>query len=350
MEKEWKPFRVTDYFTPVRGREGNMADLPSGHIPLISARNINNGLKGFVSNPNNIIAGNVITINNDGDGGAGLAYYQPFAMALDTHVTALVPIKELEGNSQIYTACCLSGLHDFFGHGRSMSNGRVSNIKVMLPADIHDSPDWEYMSSYVKNKKEEMISMYKKYLVQKLSSLEYKEILNLSQIQWKEFKIEDIFWIFPGKRLEKRNMISGERPFIGASDRNNGVTAFVSNVNESLDNCVLGVNYNGSVCEAFYHPYECIFSDDVKRFKLKNGLNNKAILLFMSVIIRNQKRIYEYAYKFKEKRMKRQIILLPATDDGQPDYAYMEQYAKNLMIKKYNQYLNYLNNIRENQA
>lgn len=134
-------------------------------------------------------------------------------------------------------------------------------------------------------------------------------------------------------------MIVGDRPFIGASDSNNGVTGFVSNKNSSIDRQVLGVNYNGSVCEAFYHPYECIFSDDVKRFHLKKSGDNEAVLLFIGMVIHKQKSKYEYAYKFNEQRMKRQIIMLPIDDIGNPDYAYMEQYAKNMMLKKYQQYL-----------
>lgn len=35
-------------------------------------------------------------------------------------------------------------------------------------------------------------------------------------------------------------------------------------------------------------------------------------------------------------------IMLPVTGDGTPDYEYMEQYAKNLMLRKYKQYLAYL--------
>lgn len=54
-------------------------------------------------------------------------------------------------------------------------------------------------------------------------------------------------------------MQSGTKPFIGASDSNNGVTAFVGNTNASEDRNVLGVNYNGSVVENFYHPIYLYF-------------------------------------------------------------------------------------------
>lgn len=34
--------------------------------------------------------------------------------------------------------------------------------------------------------------------------------------------------------------------------------------------------------------------------------------------------------------------MLPVTDGGRPDYEYMEQYAKNMMLKKYEQYLGFI--------
>lgn len=41
--------------------------------------------------------------------------------------------------------------------------------------------------------------------------------------------------------------------------------------------------------------YECIFSDDVKRFYLKHHDDNKLILLFMGVAISQQEVKYQYA-------------------------------------------------------
>lgn len=82
--------------------------------------------------------------------------------------------------------------------------------------------------------------------------------MDLKTKRWGEFFIEDIFIIRAGKRLTKAKMKSGAIPFIGASDSNNGVTAYVSNTNDSLDSNVLGVNYNGSVVENFYHPYKAL--------------------------------------------------------------------------------------------
>ena len=94
----------------------------------------------------------------------------------------------------------------------------------------------------------------------------------LNELKWKAFNLCDIFSISAGVRLTKSDMIEGARPFIGATDSN-----------PSLDKNVLGVNYNGSVVENFYHPYECIFSDDVKRLHLLHHEDNKYVLPLVSL-------------------------------------------------------------------
>lgn len=166
--------------------------------------------------------------------------------------------------------------------------------------------------------------------------------MTLTEKIWRPFFIEDIFDILPGKRLTKSEMIAGDTPFIGASDSYNGVTAFVGNENYSADEDFLSVSYNGSVCQCFYQPYRCLCSDDVKRFHLKNRAGNKYIYLFLADCIRQQKDKYNYGYKFNESRMRRQKIMLPVNDDGEPDFEYMEAYVKNLEADKYRKYLDYI--------
>lgn len=141
----------------------------------------------------------------------------------------------------------------------------------------------------------------------------------------KPFFMEDILYIANGVRLTKANMTIGIRPFIGASEVCNGITEFVDNINTSIDKEVLGVNYNGSVGFSFYHPYEALFSDDVKRVRWKDeDANNKNALLYLSTAIAQQRSKYAYGYKFNAHRMKRQLIMLPSLADGTPDFAYME--------------------------
>lgn len=153
--------------------------------------------------------------------------------------------------------------------------------------------------------------------------------LSLNDVEWGEFWLEELVTIDSGVRLTKSDQELGSMPFIGSTDSNNGVTNFVGNCNSSLDCNVLGVNYNGSVVENFYHPYMCLFSDDVKRIHWRErNKGNKFTYLFLKTMILQQKIKYAYGYKFNAKRMQRQKILLPVDKENNPNYQFMENYIK----------------------
>lgn len=67
-----------------------------------------------------------------------------------------------------------------------------------------------------------------------------------------------------------------------------------------------------------------------------NYEDNEFVLLFFATIFMNQKEKYSYGYKIKEKRMIRQKLIMPINNDGNPDYEYIEQYSKNVMLKNIN--------------
>lgn len=74
-DKNWKDFFLTDFFHCEKGNQNNMASLNAGDIPLVSAKKCDNGYKDFVAfNGKKHFKGGIITLNNDGDGGAGIAY------------------------------------------------------------------------------------------------------------------------------------------------------------------------------------------------------------------------------------------------------------------------------------
>lgn len=241
-----------------------------------------------------------------------------------------------------------------------------SNTKFCVKSTIESTDEWlhsfYYFNDEIPTDKDfektvgnylafefSMIMQEKKHLFDNHAGLvmpKRQNVVPLQEKTWKEYVIQDIFNILPGKRLESKNMKPGIMPFIGASETNNGITNFVSNSNQSKDKNVLGVNYNGSVCFAFYHQYECIFSDDVKRFHLKNINDKKEILLFFSTLIHLQKTKFNYGYKFNQSRMNRQKIVLPIKEDNSPDYQYMEQYIENLIYSKYHTYLEYTKHIK----
>lgn len=161
----WQAFKLLDFFEPKRGNQNNMASLFKGDIPLVSARKFENGYKDFVTSPEKpLYEGNIITLNNDGDGGAGISYYQPYKMALDTHVTALYPTITLNKYHLLFITRTITHQRSKFGNNYPINNLRLTALKIMLPITNENSPDWEYMELYMKKIEYEQLSKLIKYL------------------------------------------------------------------------------------------------------------------------------------------------------------------------------------------
>lgn len=339
---EWKTFRFTEVFQEIqRGKRLTKANQTDGPKPYISSTSENNGVDAFIGNETGVRKfEDVLTLANSGS--VGSTFYQQFEFVASDHVTALKS-ENADKYAYLFLSTVVKRLEEKYSFNREINDTRIKREKLILPAGKEGNPNFQYMSDFVKklelDKAQEVLEYIYIYIRVK-NILEEK----VCEISWKDFWIEDICEIKSGVRLTKANQEIGLRPFVGASDSDNGVTAFVSNTNKSLDANVLGVNYNGSVVENFYHPYEAIFSDDVKRLKWKDEIDgNKYTYLFLKQMILSQKIKYAYGYKFNGERMKRQKIMLPVTKTGLPDYDYMTSYMKKQELEQIFKILNYLN-------
>ena len=70
---------------------------------------------------------------------------------------------------------------------------------------------------------------------------------------------------------------------------------------------------------------------------------DKYVYLFIATLTNRLSGKYNFNREINDTRISREKIVLPINKDLQPDYAYMEQYAKNIEYKKIMQYLDYLN-------
>ena len=338
--QEWREFFLDELGVIKSGKDINQNDMIKGDVPYISATSFNNGINNFIDNNNNTLESDCISINRTGS--VGYAFYHPYSALFSNNCRKFILNENKDKHISLFIVNQIKQQKEKYSYGYIMGTERIKRQKIMLPITKEGEPDYKFMSQFMKNIEKQQIEKYKRYIDQRKSQLKYKEIESLNNKEWGEFYIKDLFNILPGKRLTKNNMIEGETPFIGSTSLNNGITNYVSNENESLDCNVLGVNYNGSVVENFYHPYHCIFSDDVKRFHLKEYEDNKHILLFFKSIILQQKVKYMYGYKFNSERMNEQVILVPINEFKLPDYEYMEQYMINLEIKLLTKYLDFL--------
>ncbi|CEP85343.1 restriction endonuclease subunit S [Paraclostridium sordellii] len=175
--------------------------------------------------------------------------------------------------------------------------------------------------------------------------------MKLNFSKWKEFTYEDIFEIKKGFYNKKpEHTVNGNIPFLGATEKNNGVTEYYSL--EDIENAsktgneknsplsekifpphALCVTNNGSVGFAYYQAEEFTCSHDVNPLYILDGEFNEFTALFVASVIEKDRYRWAYGRKWRPERMLKSQILLPATSEGTPDWEYMEAYIKKLHYK-----------------
>lgn len=156
--------------------------------------------------------------------------------------------------------------------------------------------------------------------------------MNLNVENWEEFRLGDLFEIKKGKRLTSEDQTDGTTPYIGAIDSNNGLANRIGQEPIHSGNTI-SLSYNGSVGEAFYQPIPFWATDDVNvlYFQKSNGTHfNVHIALFICTVLKMEKYRFSYGRKWTLENMKNTAIRLPVTENGTPDWDFMEQYIKSL--------------------
>lgn len=147
---------------------------------------------------------------------------------------------------------------------------------------------------------------------------------------WKAFYFTEVFTeIQRGKRLKKADHEQGNTPYASSTSLNNGIDGFVGNDGSvrKFDDCLTLAN-SGSVGCAFYHQYTFVASDHVTKLK-RTGLDKYAYL-FMIPIINRLSEKYSFNREINDERIKREKLLLPATDKGEIDFAFMSAFMKDV--------------------
>lgn len=329
IKREWRDFPITDFFISEKGNQNNMATLSNGTIPLVSARKCDNGYKGFVETDKKIFPKHILTINNDGDGGAGISYYQPYMMALDSHVTALIPKIELSRLQLLFISMCITKQRSKFGHGYPINNNRLRAFRIMLPIQsLSEEPDWEYMEAYMSEIEQVQLDQSISKLCKRL--IHNNIILGNLYPRWKEFYFTDVFTrIQRGKRLTKANQTDGILPYVSSTAFNNGVDGFIGNNQNvrSFANCLTLAN-SGSVGSAFFHAYRFIASDHVTSLE-REGLDKYAYLFMIPMINRLSEK-YSFNREINDERIKREKLLLPVNENGNIDFEFMSSFMRAL--------------------
>ena len=312
-------------------------------VPYVTRSDSNNGLARFVSPKNYEFGsddGGCITVGLD----TQTALYQPHKFVTGQNIQVITGESLNEDVAQFMVPILrqqMTAKFNWGGNGATL--GRMKRLTVMLPVTDSGELDYAYMAEYAQQKRDAMLAKYRAYVEARIAELgEYVEISKLDEKEWRAFHLEEIGTVTSGRDIYATERIEGDMPYITSGGTNNGVGYFVGNINDTLDFGYIALNRNGAVGKAFYHPSKSLMGNDCRKVHLKDADKNLFVGQFVALCLSMQSGCFSYSRKLGTARAKRMQVMLPVTDSGEPDYEYMEQYAKNMMIRKYEQYLTFL--------
>lgn len=356
-DREWKDFSVPYVFQKIqRGKRLKNADHVLGIVPYVSSTANNNGVDDYIEAIDGTrVFENCISLANSGS--VGTAFYEPFAFVASDHVTSL----KRENTSQyvyLFLTAVLEQQGSNFNFNREINDLRIRKMRVMLPVDDNDEPDYQFMEDYMKELMATKRKQYQEYVEQRLTELGIDDVKNtkvwgynvsFGKREWKDISITSIFDSFvpgKGKGLNHLNQSQDDLSYIGATNRNNGVLCFVENDETSCKmiqegNCIGFIkNGDGSAGYAIYKRENFVSTSDVI-YGYASWLNEYTGLFFVSAqdLIKSK---YSHGYKRNQQHLRGDRVILPVNDNDEPDYEFMEECGRKMMAKKYIQYLKYL--------
>lgn len=314
-------------------------------VPYITRSDSNNGLARFVSSKNYEFGsddGGCITVGLD----TQTAFYQPHKFVTGQNIQVITGESLNEDVAQFMVPILrqqMTAKFNWGGNGATL--GRMKRLTVMLPVTDSGEPDYAYMAEYAQQKRDTMLAKYRTYVEARIAELgEVAEIPALDEKEWHDFRIGDLFGISRPVARNKDNYLPGDVPFVASGSINNGVMKLCEPLeDEQLDDgcCITVSPVDGST---FFQPMN---------FLGRGGAGSSILMLrceglnlyqgqFMARAIQQTCSKYTYGHMGNKDSIKRERIMLPVTDSGEPDYKYMEQYSKNMMLRKYQQYLTFL--------
>lgn len=153
--------------------------------------------------------------------------------------------------------------------------------------------------------------------------------LSLDSVEYGLFKVGDIFEIENCKCSKASELDYGDIPYIGATNRNNGVLSFVKADKNLITkgNCIAFIcDGEGSIGYSIYKKEDFVGSTTVKAGR--NPKLNKYNGLFITTVADAVRGKYNFGYKRNEAHLKAETLQLPIDSTGNPHWQFMEDYIK----------------------
>ena len=373
---EWREFKLTNLFSYERGTRLTKNDRVKGKYPLVTAGEQNQGVKEYISNENQKVFRNAITIDMFCN-----AFVHIEDFCCDDNILVLTAKQSISKYAMQFISAVINKDKEKWGYGKQYRQNSLEKHSIFLPSNEANNPNFALMENFIKNIQKEhtlkllkfyevlkanggggvkfTIKAYKKYLSsQHICHTERSEVsqskthnrdislnaqydnVDISAFskpqydnyapQWREFRIGDLFSVTSNPQLNKDSFIfreNGEYPYFTRTVANNGISGYVEYLDEEhkikgggLAVGMLGMQffymdrdfYAGQFTKTCYPKFE-FFNQKIAQFFIAWLNKNQAI--FQGVLVRDFEKVFNNTK-----------IQLPTNDKGQIDFAFMESF------------------------
>lgn len=227
----WKEFRLGDLFSEMYKAEAHVkGELECYDVPLdntirfVSRTEMNNGCDCYVLNNglSGIEKANAIAIGDT----TATCFYQGEDFVCGDHMV-ICRADWINLHTALFIISILKQEKYKYSYGRAFKMELISNTMLKLPAAADNTPDWDYMESYIK-------SLNHKPLATANRGGYRSHTLGVET--WKDFKVNELFEVKYGINMELNTCIEAEDGdpdainFVARTESNNGVSARVKPV------------------------------------------------------------------------------------------------------------------------
>ena len=320
---KWKWFRIGDIFPPLKIKKYSSEPEEQGLLPYITSTSNNNGVNSLVNELESFNK-KCLTISTNGKCfDVFLQDYGKFCISSDVEILFN---ENLTNNQYLFISTVIKLDQYRWGYGRKPKNNKVFDTKIKLPSKENE-PDWEYMEQYIKSLRER--ERENSQLAESYLQLEKKSQLDI--VNWKQFKIGELFEVSRGKRIvrdidyfkDKTNEFN--IPVITSTTLNNSVDGYYNKYN--CEGNVICCGGEASGMFSTYQEEKCWVMDRSRILNPKFKMSKNIALFLVSILNLNQYK-FSYGRSANPEDINDIIITLPIDNNNNINFKYMEDFIR----------------------
>ena len=159
---KWEAFTIEDLFDKCelkykkekfnKASDISITRTEEFNLPLVNAKHFNNGIMYYGRSSDFESESMTIDIVSDGAASTGDVYAQPQETGVLYNAYLIKPKFEPTENILLYFSTVIqTSIKEKFGYENKCTWDKVKHLKILLPATNANTPNFEYMESYMKN-------------------------------------------------------------------------------------------------------------------------------------------------------------------------------------------------------